>query len=117
MGFTLSSHFCGGKRVKTELTLFNNDVSCGMEETTNSCESKEQMKANCCQNEFQKIQLEDEYNLQQIQIKLSSDFVFAFVVTYLDLALYSLSEYYVFQDHSPPPIIRDIPVLVQSFLI
>ena len=48
MGFTVSSHICGGKKVKTVLSVGAADVSCGMEKNENNCATKKQMKPNCC---------------------------------------------------------------------
>ena len=72
MGFTVSSHICGGKKVKTVLSVGVADVSCGMEKNANNCATKKQMKPNCCQDEIQLIQNDEDYT-QQI-----TDFDFSF---------------------------------------
>ncbi len=117
MGFTVSSHICGGKRVKTEFGLTTIDVSCGMEKKVSSCASEEQMKPNCCKDEFQLIQIEEDYTQQLTKINFSLDFFIAFATSYIELLHNETTEIDFFTDHSPPPLIRNIPVLVQSFLI
>ena len=117
MGFTVSTHICGGKKVKTVLGIGAADVSCGMEKNANNCASKKQMNANCCQDEFQLIQNDEDYTQQVIDFELSPDFFFAFVTSYVELFYAENLEYDFFTDHSPPPLIKDIPVLIQSFLI
>lgn len=116
-GFTLSTHFCGGKKVKTVFNITNSDVSCGMEKNTNNCASKKQMKSNCCQNEIQLIQLDEDYTQQITDFDFSPDFLIAFITSYVELFENETTEVDFFSDHSPPPLIKDIHVLIQSFLI
>lgn len=117
MGFTVSSHVCGGKRVKTVISVGKADVSCGMEKNANNCASKKQMKPNCCQDEVQLIQNDEDYTQQLTNFDFSPDFLIAFITSYVELFENETTEADFFSDHSPPPLIRDIPVLIQSFLI
>jgi len=117
MGFTVSSHICGGKKVKTVFSVGVADVSCGMEKKANDCSSKKQMKKNCCEDEVQLIQNDKDYIQQITNFDFSPNFLIAFVTTYVELFENETTEIDFFSDHSPPPLIRDIPVLIQSFLI
>lgn len=117
MGFTVSSHICGGKKVKTVLSVGAADVSCGMEKNANNCATKKQMKPNCCQDEFQLIQNDEDFTQQVTDFQFSNDFFIAFLTSYKELFYAEDFEYDFFTDHSPPPLIKDIPVLIQSFLI
>ena len=117
MGFTLSSHYCGGKKVKTVLSVVNADVSCGMEEKKGDCTTGEQMNSACCQDEFQKIQMDEESIQPLTGVNFSADFLIVFVGLYIDVFENTITEKDFFNDHSPPPLVKNIPVLVQSFLI
>lgn len=117
MGFTISTHICGGKKVKTVLSIGNADVSCGMEKAQNNCASGQQMKSNCCQDEFQLIQNDEDYKQPLTNFDFAPDFLIAFVTSYVELFGNETTKIDFFTDHSPPPLVRDIPVLVQSFLI
>ena len=117
MGLTVSSHICGGKKVKTALSLGAADVSCGMEKNTNNCASKKQMKPDCCQDEFQLIQNDEDYTQQLTEVDFSSSFFIPFVISYIELFYAENKDYDFFIDYSPPPLLKDIPVLIQSFLI
>lgn len=117
MGFTVSSHICGGKKVKTVLSLGITDISCGMEDVKDNCATGEQMKSSCCQDEFQLMQIDEDYTPQLTEIDFSTDFLIAFVGVYFDLYGSTTNEKYFYRDHSPPPLIKDIPILIQSFLI
>lgn len=118
MGFTISSHKCGGKRVKTVLNIGVADVSCGMENTSSKkCADKNQMKSNCCQDEFQAIQLNDNYTKITSFEYSSPSFTIFFVAILFDLLPNVKTPHLFFKNYLPPPLVKDIKVLVQSFLI
>lgn len=116
MGFTLSSHYCGGKKVKTVLNLGKSDVSCGMKDVIKECSNHKQFKKKCCQNEFQKIQVEDDYTPQVADYNLETKFVSIFLYITSNILNVELEED-TFNNHSPPILVRNIPILIQSFLI
>lgn len=118
MGFTVSSHKCGGKRVKTVLNLGATDVSCGMEKTSKKkCAGEKQMKSNCCQDEFQNIQINDNFTQELTKESYLSDFTILVVAELFDLLPNDNNTTLFFRDYLPPPLVRNIPVLIQSFLI
>jgi hypothetical protein len=117
MGFTLSSHICRGKRVKTIVGVVTGDVSCGMEKVENNCVTGEQMKSDCCQDEFQKIQNDNDYTQRQVKFDTFHDFAVIFIDVFNNLLPTSSIRTTFYKEYSPPPIIRNIPVMVQSFLI
>jgi hypothetical protein len=117
MGFTVSSHVCGGKKVKSVVSLGTADVSCGMEKKANNCSTKPIMKDNCCEDEFKLIQNDEDFTQQVTSVDFSPHFLIAFVISYVELFDNETTETDFFADHSPPPLIKDIPVLMQTFLI
>ena len=66
---------------------------------------------------IQLIQNDEDYTQQITDFDFSTDFLLAFVTSYVELFESETSEIDFFADHSPPPLIKDIPVLIQSFLI
>ena len=117
VGFTVSSHTCGGRKVKTVISVGNADVSCGMESKKRKCATQPEIKNNCCQDNFQFIQNDEDYTQSLTKFDFSTDFFIAFVTFYIELFETETTELDFFTDHSPPPLIKDIPVLIQSFLI
>lgn len=116
MGFTLSSHYCGGKKVKTVLNLGKSDISCGMKNMTKECGNHKQFKKKCCQNEFQEIQIEDDYIPQIADYNLDTKFAALFL--FITSNIFNVeTEENTFNNHSPPLLVRNIPILIQSFLI
>lgn len=117
MGFTISSHICAGKRVKTVVGISDSDVSCGMEIADSDCGKETMVKSNCCQDEFQKIQMDEDYTQQYNKVEFNKGFVAVLFTIVFDLFSSKASQEFFYSDYSPPPLVRDIPVLIQSFLI
>ncbi|MCB0408855.1 MAG: hypothetical protein KDD29_01475 [Flavobacteriales bacterium] len=117
MGFTISSHICGGERVETVIGIANADVSCGMEKEDRTYSNGERIKSNCCQDEFQLVKMEEDYTQQYDKVEFNKGFVAVLFTIVFDLFSSEASQEFFYSDYSPPPLVRDIPVLIQSFLI
>ncbi|MCO6499098.1 MAG: hypothetical protein J5I47_01830 [Vicingus serpentipes] len=119
MGFTISSHICGGKKVKTVMGMIHSDVSCGMEEdnNSNSCEKGVMIASNCCQDEFQLVQFDEDCTQQANEVKLNKELSAVLITVVLNLVSLETTQEVFYSDYSPPPLVRDVPVLIQSFLI
>ena len=116
----MATHYCGGLAVKTKLVLGNAMIDCGMK-MEKECESKESKdltltKSPCCQNEYQSLDVEDDFKPNFVQT-LNVDFVAAFVVAFFYLPLTSTEEKPQYANYSPPLIDQDRSVLHQVFLI
>lgn len=118
-GFTISSHICGGKKVKTVMSITYSDVSCGMEEDSDriSCEKGSIMTSNCCQNEFQLVQFDKDYTQQLNEVEFNHDMAAVLFTVVFELYFSEITQEIFYSDYSPPPLVKNIPVLVQSFLI
>jgi hypothetical protein len=120
MGFTVSTHFCGGHAVESLLAIGHQDVDCGMmdmEPTTHDDGKTTFHKEPCCADQYTTYEIEDDYSSTVNSIGVDGQILFALVYT-------SLFSIYHSQDHSrpyvcydAPPLLQDIPVLNQSFLI
>lgn len=117
MGFTVSTHICGGKRVKSKFSLAKAEVSCGMEVDSAPCSKQTTIKSNCCQNEYQKVQIDDDYAPETAQWAS----VFLTMLAYqpsMEILFYpQTTQNDFFSDYSPPPLIKNIPILINAFLI
>lgn len=117
MGFTVSTHFCKGKKVKMGISIGPSDVTCGMEKNDNNCASSKQMKPNCCKNEVELIQSDEDYTQPLTEFDFNTHYLIAFVIAYVELLEHKSVNLDYIEDTSPPNLIRDIPVLNQTFLI
>jgi len=122
VGITFATHYCGGKAVKTSISLGHDDLDCGMADMDTPCEdppdSPVVKNKNCCENQYTQISIEDDYNNPAV-VKTAADFQFvaAFVISYINLYSFDASTEAEYQNYSPPLLDLDIPVLIQSFLI
>ena len=117
VSFTVDSHYCGDTLVDT--SLFGHAETCGMEvqQQSNSSEC-DISKKGCCSDE--QVIVEGQDTLKTSFDKLDKDqqlFVAAFIHTYINLFFESQEDLNSYRDYTPPPLVRDIQVLDQTFLI
>ena len=106
IGLTVSSHYCGGHL---------SDVSFYFAATCGCGDS--QMDSDCCQTKSDFVQLDEDFTVVTHDLNLDSELIFEIGNNCFDLSFqseHSLTEYL---NYKPPLIGRDIPMLVQSFLI
>ena len=81
---------------------------------------EKQEKKGCCQDETEFFQLDFDYVTQIENVSLNPDLLFTSALIYNVFNPYNIegnANIVEFNDYSPPIPDRDIPVLVQSFLI
>lgn len=117
LSFTVESHYCGD--ILVDSSVFGAAETCGMEvQKTSPSSDCDITKKNCCSDE--QLLLEGQDTLKISFEKLDKEqqvFVVTFIQSYLDLFEYENSDNEAFIDYSPPPLIRDVQVLDQTFLI
>lgn len=117
VSFTLDSHYCGDTLVDS--SLFGHVETCGMEVQQQSPSSEcDISKKDCCSDE--QVIVEGQDTLKTSFDKLDKDqqlFVAAFIHTYINLFFESQKDLNSYRGYSPPPLVRDIQVLDQTFLI
>lgn len=120
MGFSMTTHYCGGHAVKSKLVLGDKSVDCGMEKMDDNCETGSGTsitKKSCCENHFMSLSVENEFQPTVAQPSLDVNFVFTFVYTYLELFSSNIEHETSYGEYSPPPKKQSRQVLFQSFLI
>lgn len=120
MGFSMTTHYCGGRAVKSKLVLGDKSLDCGMEKMDENCESDSETsitKKSCCENHFMSLGVEDDFQETIAQPQIDVNFVFTFVYTYFELLTSNFEQEVAFGDYSPPLRNRDVQVLFQTFLI
>ena len=133
MGFAIATHYCGGMAVESKLMLGHETLDCGMATMVTAdmdisnmdeqpCQSGQThalqfKKTPCCENEYQSLDIEDDYELTVVQPSLNFEFVAAFVVSFLKVAFLTEITSPQYANYSPPLIEQDIAVLYQVFRI
>jgi len=117
LGFALGTHFCGDHAFESKIVLGTADLDCGMGmmEMKSSHSKALSKKKGCCENVFHDLKIKDNFN-PGLKVKSpEAQFAVLFAITYNELFL-SVNEVEVnFIDYSPPPLEKDIPILIQSF--
>lgn len=121
MGLTIATHFCHGHAVKSQLVFGEANIDCGMAKMKKSCHATTSeasvKRKSCCENDY--ISLGTEKTLESTKYKVDVDpnFVIAFYATYYELIELDDDVHSNFKDYNPPPLIRDVYVLNENFLI
>ena len=117
VSFTVDSHYCGD--ILVDSSLFGLVETCGMEVQQNTLSSECNIsKKDCCIDEQVTIQGQDA--LKTIFDKLERDqqlFVAAFVHANMLLFVEPQADFNSHKEYTPPPLVRDVQVLDQTFLI
>lgn len=117
LSFTVDSHYCG--EVLVDSSLFAHAETCGMEVQQKLSFSECSItKKDCCSDEQFSVDGQD--NLKTSFDKLEKGqqiFVATFIYSYINLFEGSQTNNPSFRDYSPPPLVRDVQVLDQTFLI
>ncbi len=123
-GFTADFHYCQG-HLKS-YSLVGKAEACHNKKVSNACpfhqnlpDEKEDDK-NCCENETKHFQSDEDLFFQNTSLELGNiDLVYAQVPALDQLNHFKLEEDFTSTDffYKPPLIERDLPVLMQSFLL
>ena len=117
VGVSYDSHYCGGRFVKSQISIIPSTLSCGMQkEADKNCDGQETFSRVCCSNEHMAFELNEDYSVDQAQ---APTFISNFSIPVSIIEEYEFIDEteYSFLGYSPPPLERDIVVFYQSFLI
>jgi hypothetical protein len=119
LSFSVGMHFCGDSLV--DFSLFESAEACAMsaepERTASSCE-KMQMDLDCCSDVAFVVEGQQDLNLSfEPQTFEQQLFVTSFIYSYISLFEGPSGDTSHFKDYAPPPLIRDVQILDQTFLI
>ncbi len=119
MSFSVDMHYCGDHLVDFSFSQKVDTciMKAEMTESSSACTVME-MEMDCCSDV--EIVFEGQEDLKVSFDQLSFDqqvFVASFVCSYIDLFEGFDENVVPFKDYSPPPLIRDIQILDQTFLI
>jgi len=103
----------------SKITLGEAHLSCGMEMKTSPCEDELGTEGHdCCDNEYTAIDVDDNFATADADFQLQTNFLIAFVSTFILQQTDNFSSNHnFFKDYSPPPLGADLQVLYETFLI
>ena len=119
LSFSMDMHFCGDHLV--DFSLFDKAESCGMMPVADTApEDCNVIKAgmDCCTDVQILVEGQDDFKVSFDQLTDGQQlFIFAFVFSYVDLFEGIENKSPRKWEYSPPPLIRDVQVLHQTFLL
>lgn len=118
-GIGYAQHFCGGKKMLSEITLLSKDLSCGMEmEKPSDNATAHLTEDHCCENIVAHVKTDTNFAKASFELDFQKVFIASFVTVFVlqQVEIPSHRDDY-FAVYNPPPIDKDIPVLYQTFLI
>jgi len=109
VAWTVDKHICMGRVM--DISLFAHADDCGMDMDM-------EMEKSCCDDESFTVQGQDDLKISFENFNLDQQvFLVSFVHTYFQLFETDSDEPTPFSEYNPPPLIRDVQVLDQTFLI
>lgn len=124
MYLTIGTHYCGGEAVESRILFGETHPGCKMSDTHEPCRDSEKTnnklvridKVPCCENEYQTVQITNEYIKDATQETVNVAFALAYIFISPNLDLYKKSTHQGYSEYISPPLEKDIQVLFQIFL-
>jgi hypothetical protein len=118
-GITYAQHFCGGHQMMAKVTIGQERLSCGMALVKDLCDESHQSDTHsCCNNLYTQVAFDDTVEQPTVEFQLTPVFdVDKNAIISSVSEILTLQEEVVYTLYNPPPLIKDFPVLFDTFLI
>lgn len=119
MSFSVDMHYCGDHLVDFSFTekVDTCIMRAEMSKSSSECAIMK-MEMDCCSDAEVVIKGQDNLKISLDQLTFGQQlFVVSFTCSYINLFEGNDENIIPFKDYSPPPLIRDIQILDQTFLI
>ena len=118
-GITYAQHFCGGHQMIAKVTIGQERLSCGMAAVKDLCDESHQSDTHsCCNNLYTQVAFDDTVEQPIVEFQLTPPLK-ANTTTFSASAceILTLQKEVVYTIYNPPPLIKNFPVLFDTFLI
>ena len=118
-GITYAQHFCGGHQMMAKVTIGQERLSCGMALVKDLCDESHQSDTHsCCNNLYTQVAFDDTVEQPIVEFQLTPVFdVDKNAIINSVSEILTLQKEVVYTIYNPPPLIKDFPVLFDTFLI
>ena len=113
--FTINEHICGGESISYAIGVQAD--TCGMEMTTADYDKTMFEQVPCCDDITSFVQGQDELSSSKEKLISTQQFIKAFVYSFIYILPKEDQEKAVYKPYAPPPLIKDIHVLDETYLI
>ena len=118
-GITYAQHFCGGHQMMAKVTIGQERLSCGMALVKDLCDESHQSDTHsCCNNLYTQVAFDDTVEQPVVEFQLTPPFKVN--TTTFSASVYEIltpKKEVLYTLYNPPPLIKDFPVLFDTFLI
>ncbi len=116
VGVAKTTHWCMGHEMDSKIGFGKEHLDCGMEVPIKDSTSED--PSSCCENKIQHLQVDDDFQISQVEFQLNPSFILPFFKAFICEADFLNNQEVDFQtEYSPPIPKRDFQLLYQSFLI
>ena len=118
-GITYAQHFCGGHQMMAKVTIGQERLSCGMALVKDLCDESHQSDTHsCCNNLYTQVAFDDTVEQPTVEFQLTPVFdVDKNAIISSVSEILTLQKEVVYTIYNPPPLIKDFPILFDTFLI
>ncbi len=117
-GLTYAQHYCGDFVMLEKITFGEEEMNCGMAMMDDDCGDEEEEEHDCCDNQYTNVSTDDNFAQASYDIVLNDVVVSSFVSVFvLEQTLINNQELPQFSEYNPPPLLKNISVLYETFLI
>lgn len=124
VGFSISTHFCGGNAVAQEIVIGNTHVGCGMDMddafiSPESSHESQIYNMPCCDDEVQQLTVDQENSSSSINVPLASAFNANIPFSFTLPAPIQVADVKMMAFYNTPPLLqqRGFQELYQVYLI
>ena len=118
-GVAYAQHFCGGHQMMAKVTIGQERLSCGMAAVKDLCDASHQSDTHsCCKNQYTQVDFDDTVEQPIIEFQITPLFdvnTTAFNTPSSETLIFQKQVVYTI--YNPPPLIKNIPVFLETFLI
>ena len=118
-GITYAQHFCGGHQMMAKVTIGQERLSRGMALVKDLCDESHQSDTHsCCNNLYTQVAFDDTVEQPTVEFQLTPPLKAN--TTTFSASVYeilTLQKEVVYTPYNPPPLIKDFPILFDTFLI
>lgn len=108
-GVTVNKHYCRGRLSGMKLYVM---ATCG------NCDEDEAMEMGCCKHEQKVYQFDEDFSVAPVHtVSLEVATLISILIGHPSFDLLYVADHASYLHYRPPIPDRDIPVLIQSFLI
>jgi len=121
VGLAKTIHLCMGMEMESAIGFSTTTIDCGMAKKKADChsnaDSTSKDEADCCDEEFELLVLDQELQKSTLHLDYSPEFVVSLIYTFLGISIFPSETNENYTDYPPPVLRQNLQVLHQSFLI